>query len=154
MYMNTTCQICARIIKSATGIIAHHGYKRPGGGWQTGSCAGARYLPYEVSCDRLPPTILAIKDFIQRRKKDEKEFIKNPPETLTEVFLYQPSKSHSRPPGFNVEENEKKGSYSYSSYEHEHHSQLYKIRSSIKNAYVDLIFMEKRLAAWVPPKGK
>jgi len=60
----STCQICGRIIRSKSGVIAHHGYKRLGGGWQTASCAGARNLPYEVSCDMLPPTINAIKTHI------------------------------------------------------------------------------------------
>jgi len=49
----TTCQICGRAIKSAKGLIAHHGYQRPGHGWQTGSCYGARHLPFEVSRDTL-----------------------------------------------------------------------------------------------------
>lgn len=51
--METTCQICERAIKANTGLVAHHGYKRPGQGWQTGSCPGARALPWQVSCDLL-----------------------------------------------------------------------------------------------------
>jgi len=62
----TTCQICARRIKAAKGVIAHHGYKRPGGGWQTGSCFGARHLPYEVSCDVIP---LAIANTERQRER-------------------------------------------------------------------------------------
>jgi hypothetical protein len=49
----TTCQICGRNIKANTGHIAHHGYRRPGDGWQTSSCFGALGLPYEQSCDRI-----------------------------------------------------------------------------------------------------
>lgn len=48
-----TCQICERAILAETGLIAHHGYERPGDGWQTASCFGARALPFEVSRDRL-----------------------------------------------------------------------------------------------------
>jgi hypothetical protein len=48
-----TCQICGRGIKMVRGHIAHHGYQRPGEGWQTASCYGARALPFEVSCDLL-----------------------------------------------------------------------------------------------------
>lgn len=48
-----TCQICARPIFAETGLIAHHGYTRPGGGWQTPSCEGARELPFEKSRDVL-----------------------------------------------------------------------------------------------------
>ncbi|MGY3588048.1 hypothetical protein [Bradyrhizobium sp. USDA 4350] len=43
-----TCQCCGRKIFAETGSIAHHGYERPGGGWQTASCPGARELPFEV----------------------------------------------------------------------------------------------------------
>lgn len=44
-----TCQICGRKILAKNGKIAHHGYRRPGEGWQTASCEGARHLPLEVS---------------------------------------------------------------------------------------------------------
>jgi hypothetical protein len=42
------CQCCNRAIHSALGTIAHHGYQRPGDGWQTASCFGAKRLPWEV----------------------------------------------------------------------------------------------------------
>lgn len=48
-----TCQLCGREIGNATGVIAHHGYERPGHGWQTHSCEGARFPSFEVSRDRL-----------------------------------------------------------------------------------------------------
>lgn len=48
-----TCQICGRQIFAEVGMIAHHGYQRPGGGTQTASCPGARELPFETSRDRL-----------------------------------------------------------------------------------------------------
>lgn len=48
-----TCQVCGRGILAETGHIAHHGYERPGDGWQTASCFGALALPFEVSRDRL-----------------------------------------------------------------------------------------------------
>lgn len=56
-----TCQCCGRAIFAETGVIAHHGYQRPGGGWQTASCAGARELPFEVSRDALGRLIEALK---------------------------------------------------------------------------------------------
>jgi len=42
------CQCCGRAIHAALGKIAHHGYQRPGEGWQTASCFGAKRLPWEV----------------------------------------------------------------------------------------------------------
>lgn len=54
--MSTTpvhCQVCGRAIRAASGLIAHHGYTRPGDGWQTRSCHGARHVPYEEGHDAL-----------------------------------------------------------------------------------------------------
>lgn len=48
-----TCQICGRPIHAASGRIAHHGYQRPGHGWQTPSCEGALELPFESSREAL-----------------------------------------------------------------------------------------------------
>lgn len=52
-----TCQCCGRKHLANNGKIAHHGYQRPGGGWQTASCAGARQLPFEVSREWLGSAI-------------------------------------------------------------------------------------------------
>lgn len=57
-----TCQCCARQIFAETGTIAHHGYERPGWGYQTASCMGAKFLPFEVSRDRLGDLIVMLKD--------------------------------------------------------------------------------------------
>lgn len=54
-----TCQCCARKILAETGEIAHHGYQRPGSGWQTASCYGAKALPFEVDRERLGELIMA-----------------------------------------------------------------------------------------------
>jgi hypothetical protein len=45
-----TCPICFRAIAvTRRGTMAHHGYERPGSGWQTASCPGTRFKPLEVS---------------------------------------------------------------------------------------------------------
>jgi hypothetical protein len=56
-----TCQCCVRQIFAETGTIAHHGYERPGYGYQTASCMGARYLPFEVDRARLGDLIQVLK---------------------------------------------------------------------------------------------
>lgn len=56
------CQICARPIFAEVGVIAHHGYERPGWGYQTASCWGARHLPYEVSREELGRHIELLKE--------------------------------------------------------------------------------------------
>lgn len=48
-----TCQCCGIRYLANTGTIAHHAYERPGQGWQTASCMGAKYPPFEASRDRL-----------------------------------------------------------------------------------------------------
>lgn len=78
----TTCQICARVIKSASGKIAHHGYKRPSEGWQTASCMGARYRPYEVACDALPPAIKAVIAHIERMQSVLADWRASPPASI------------------------------------------------------------------------
>jgi hypothetical protein len=56
-----TCQCCWRKFLANTGKMAHHGYQRPGDGWQTASCYGARHLPFEADRDTLGDMILALK---------------------------------------------------------------------------------------------
>lgn len=55
-----TCQICGRAIFAERGRIAHHGYERPGTGWQTASCEGALKLPFEASNEALLAHIVRI----------------------------------------------------------------------------------------------
>lgn len=55
------CQICGCDILAETGVIAHHGYQRPGDGYQTPSCPGARELPYEADRKVLGEYIEALK---------------------------------------------------------------------------------------------
>jgi hypothetical protein len=59
-----TCQCCGRQIFAQRGKIAHHGYERPGYGWQTASCMGALYLPFEVARERLADLIVSLKGMI------------------------------------------------------------------------------------------
>lgn len=60
------CQCCGRAIHAALGTIAHHGYQRPGDGWQTASCFGARRLPWEVDRGALADLIDHLKRTRQR----------------------------------------------------------------------------------------
>jgi hypothetical protein len=61
------CQCCGEAILAETGVIAHHGYRRPlGMGYQTQSCFGARALPFEVSRHDLGRYIEALHGHVQR----------------------------------------------------------------------------------------
>jgi hypothetical protein len=68
-----TCQICERGILADTGLIAHHGYERPGDGWQTASCFGARELPFEVSRDVLGVYVASLLDGAERNAKHARD---------------------------------------------------------------------------------
>lgn len=70
-----TCQICARGILAETGLIAHHGYERPGTGYLTDSCEGARKLPFEVSRDVLTDHLVGIRDRITRMISNRAEVL-------------------------------------------------------------------------------
>jgi hypothetical protein len=64
-----TCQLCGRLICSKLRTIAHHGYTRPGDGWQTVSCDGARHVPLEVSNTLLVAAIADYEGIVVRLKE-------------------------------------------------------------------------------------
>jgi hypothetical protein len=72
-----TCQCCGRQIFAETGLIAHHGYQRPGWGYQTPSCMGAKHLPFEVDREQLGKMIRMMvrhrADFATHRAQVEAE---------------------------------------------------------------------------------
>jgi len=88
-----TCQCCGRQIFAQTGTIAHHGYERPGYGWQTASCMGAKYLPFEVDRARLADLIVSLQQMIDDTKesikaiKAEKVKLPFPVETECEPYF-------------------------------------------------------------------
>lgn len=51
--IRATCSCCFRSVAVASGgrRMAHHGYQRPELGWQTASCMGVAYPPFESSPD-------------------------------------------------------------------------------------------------------
>jgi hypothetical protein len=81
-----TCQCCERQIFAKLGSIAHHGYERPGYGWQTASCMGAKRLPFEVDRAALGEMIQFMRDRLARAEK-HRAAIKA--EKLPIVFEYE-----------------------------------------------------------------
>ncbi len=149
----STCQVCGRPIKSNTGVIAHHGYKRPGYGWQTSSCPGALYLPYEVSCDRLREVIGQVKNFVARQESILTEFVANPPQTLTVT-----ERRHSRDEGKLVTYEKPAELSKYracmpGTYECAHAYRVYEIERELKAAKSDLAQMTTRLEQWQPQQA-
>jgi hypothetical protein len=63
-----TCPCCFRAIAVVREKMAHHGYERPGTGWQTASCPGVRFKPLEVSSEGLVWFIGAMKERLDSTK--------------------------------------------------------------------------------------
>lgn len=75
-----TCGWCLRdIAVEKTGLMSHHGFTRPGVGYQTQSCNGVNYKNLEVSLDGLHARIIATE---QEKKKLESR-LKDLPNALT-----------------------------------------------------------------------
>ncbi len=155
MKILTTCQICGRDIKAKNGVIAHHGYKRPGQGWQTASCFGARFRPYEVACDAIPPAIENVSAYIQSTKLSLLNWIHNPPESITvqrkdcwgnrkgEPIVYmRPDNFDSKATNYHLNH----------TYEYEHNKRIRGMEQQIKFAKIDLDFLTERLAKWKAPE--
>ncbi len=162
------CQICGRDIKTPLGfahmasnvsipgrvpMIAHHGYQRPGDGYQTPSCLGAKWRPYEVACDALPPAIAHVKAYIASQKKYYKEFTTNPPAELSfnKGRYWKPEwVKLPKPEGFDFAKNEEGGYHHHGTYESEHKGTSYQIRKNIEHAEDTRNKLEKLLADWKP----
>lgn len=147
------CQICERAILANTGVIAHHGYERPGTGWQTSSCFGALYRPYEEACDALPPAIKQVTQFIEAKQAQLNEHLANPPRGIRyeQKDAYGRDRFYPRtllrPAGF------KPGGYISrgDSYEYQYVSEQRGLESLIKRNTEWLEHLRKRLAAWKEP---
>lgn len=153
--MTTTCQICGRAILANTGTIALHGYKRPGHGWQTASCFGAKFRPYEVACDALPIAIEAVQRYLAVREKALKTWTKAPPDFITyhrkDAYgsLIGSSVQLHRPDHFSTKT--RPGSTIPRTYDSLYWSQHFELTSSISRARDEEKYMVNRLAAWRAP---
>lgn len=153
--MKATCQICAREIGNKSGVIAHHGYRRPnrGSGWQTQSCFGARRKPYEVACDAIPEYIAILERFVVSQTEARDNLVNDPP-PIIKVFPQFGGRlpiEYKRPATFNAKENVERGSHSYRTYEGEHASKYREHKEQIRQATAEIKAMKERLANWKAP---
>lgn len=152
MKITSHCQICGRAIKASAGIIAHHGYERPGNGWQTRSCFGARYQPYEVSCSALAPFIESVGLFKVKTETALATLKASPPETLMyRLASHLPQQSVARPEGFNPEQISPVRAAMHGSYERQFSNWVRKHEREITSARIAIEEAQKRLAAWKAP---
>ena len=96
------CQICLRPIKLVRGLIAHHGYQRPGQGWQTASCLGAKHQHVEVSNARMGAVALLLITWAAQHEAAAANLIASPPETMRRSASWnRRAEDVARPEGFN-----------------------------------------------------
>jgi hypothetical protein len=149
------CQICGRAIKAQSGKIAHHGYRRPGQGWQTASCFGARWRPYEVASDALPVAIARATKYRENTIAQLANLRANPPAEFDVSRRdawgsVKNKRMAQRPEGFDGH-GKRPGSYKPDSYERAFWYAVSAMEQNIKGAGEDIEFMQKRLAEWVAP---
>jgi len=153
MTNETTCQICGREIQAKKGLIAHHGYKRPqrGSGWQTSSCLGARYEPYEKSNKRIGEVIPILTNYVRNNEAKLKELEENPPAILTvtkrQYGLYRKPEyiDVPRPENFTKDTPRDYTPYSYAS---AYHNERHDLQQNIKYTKEDIANLQKRYDNW------
>lgn len=153
----TTCQICGRAILARTGVIAHHGYRRPLG-WhaQTASCFGARFVPYEAGHDALDRYVPIIEDLLARTITRRADLIANPPATV-EIKLKRMGyptgevEVFERPAGFDPVAASNQGSYRPRTYAGWFTAEANRLRNEIAGLTAELAYLRDRRAAWRAP---
>lgn len=74
-----TCQVCFHTQKLPSGLLAFHGFRRPGDGTTYGRCPGTGYPPFEVSCERTKWYLeAAILHDLQNAIRDEEQLRADP----------------------------------------------------------------------------
>jgi hypothetical protein len=146
-----TCQVCGRDIQANTGVIAHHGYQRPAH-WhaQTASCLGARYEPYEQSCERLKQVVVMVQNALGREIADRAK-LDVPPATITyqhkvsgwgSQAKYE-TRTLAKPEDF------QESPYHIDGYGKVLNSRRQNLDYTIKAIKSDLATMQERVASWV-----
>ncbi|MFN9473236.1 hypothetical protein [Acidovorax sp.] len=132
-----TCPVCFRKIAATSGKMAHHGYQRPGGGWQTSSCPGIRFKPLEVSPDGLRWLVGTLREqlVVARRAYDLRD-------TLPEEFLVRDYSAKSASAM-------KKIGRSDPGWDGEFRRHVQELESEISLLQTELPQLEHRLTNWV-----
>jgi hypothetical protein len=150
--MSCTCQICGREIKAGKGVIAKHGYKRPGGGYQTSSCFGAGFRPYEISCDAIERFMAIVEKSRDDSKRQRAELFANPPATIERVKRdawgsVRARVSYDRPAGFDASTTST-GSYRPDTYAGEWAGKVNSLARYVAGCDLDLKFLKERHDGW------
>lgn len=136
-----TCPVCFRHIAATAGTMAHHGYRRPGGGWQTASCPGVRFKPLEVSPEGLQWLVTTLSEQLRTARLAYEQR-----ETLPEVFLVRDHSASQRTAM-------KKIGRGDAEWPAEFRRHVAELESEIAVLQAELPMLEQRLATWAPAEG-
>lgn len=147
------CQICGRQIKAKNGKIAHHGYERPGWGYQTSSCAGARHVPYSKGHDALDRQLTLVPEYIARQEESLQNWKVSPPDEIEERrsmhTKHNGARKYKKPEGFDPAASLKRG-YGFQGYDAEFIGHARQMEQRIKGLRSMLEFLQKRRDEWKP----
>lgn len=145
-----TCQVCGRSIKANSGVIAHHGYKRPHNqGWQTASCMGARHLPYEEANDQIIKAINSATNYINKSAQWLVEFHYNPPQTLSQTQGTWQLKTYTAEKPMDFDPDSSRRDYRRASYDTMYYAKKHAVEQGIKEAQHDIAYLKRRLSEWI-----
>lgn len=138
-----TCPCCFRGIALQPGgfTMAHHGYRRPGLGWQTASCPGVRFRPLEVSSEGLQWLVSTMKDRVHKLE----DALNNPQSPLRPTRLPLPSRPGM--PAQMIESGHPDWERMLFLWEKDKKQDLRMFQASLPDC-------EERLAQWVPSESE
>lgn len=160
----THCQVCGRAIKVVRGwcrqtnrrepMVAHHGYRRPSDGWQTASCFGARWRPYEVARDALEALEPRLEQMARDVRANIARVLAEPPATLRwertdawgKVLAF---KVLERPEGFVYRDESVYASATYASV---YRNGMLQRERTAKALEEDLASVRRRIKEWMAPE--
>lgn len=157
-----TCQCCGKGFLANTGTMAHHGYQRPGQGWQTASCPGAKFLPFEASSARLA---LLIEELGAWKARQIEYAARLEAETESVSLSYRVGKSWEKQrlvtfeltrETFEAKKAEHAGYFRSRPYGFEFFKAeaIQSVQSQIKGVEMEIAAQQERLAAWPGPSAK
>lgn len=101
-----TCGICFQNVKlnGNTGL-AHHGFKRPGGGYTTGECPGMRFPPFELSVDATAAHLRGLEEALKDAEADAGDIQQQGKarSLRTDIAIYRALVDHWKPRALPVE---------------------------------------------------
>jgi len=140
------CQICGRRHKLVRGLVALHGYKRPGTGSTHGRCPGAQGLPFEISRDLLNGWIRSL---MGQLADDRRALAKMTDSSLAQIVAF-PVDQHGRPlPPVTYVRGER-DARGYDMFQITLNGRVRKLESSISNLEREIAHQSRRSDAWHP----